>query len=271
MPNERLRDIFGNQGEEIQPYIDALGARGISVSTGTIEAVRGGRVGKDWNYGADILRRDELAQFREQGNAGLKIENYLAIGEAGLQARGPQAESGRYRRKGFRRPAIEQLGITAQSHKAIRLDIVCSEMLEDEFLARELFVPVATQYLKAYTSASPRVSEAAVKIDNKWNHEEVADFYRALYLYRSSAVFNAWAHFEAEFIVNYYQVLLAGDHHFSPFDRFALKAVIGSNVDDYADLARRETGILANDDTIHAHIKALTSPLSKKEQKVDSR
>lgn len=262
-----FRELIGESGQSRTDAQAALAKHGVTVAAHTIANFRR----KQYNYdGNRTITRLNYDLFREEDNPTAKIKHYLTIGQTGVELRKPQKRRPhRLSSNGLVEGIAEKLGLTYVELKrrlrAIRIDICASERMEPDQRVKPMFLDAVDEYVKAYTKpVNSDLNEQVLAISRKWHSSTIGDFYRILYQETSGSGISTWVPYELEFIRDYYQMLGEGQPKLSPFDRFALEAMIKGQATKYAADLREWTGILVEDGVIYSHVGVLTSSQAPK-------
>lgn len=249
---------IGNKGEDLNPYLVELAGRGVNLYPETLSRIRSGFISGDLTAQQLLLDRSKTAK-----DPLFKAKLYLDVAEAGIENRSFQrAHPRRYLSEGFTEGIAEQLKLSGgnirSSLRAMRADLILYVAQEPQQELLTHFVQQAEDYLFAYTNPpSTRGAGQKLDINENWERNSIADFYKRLYALGAPRALGTWAPYEIEVLAQFYQLQLAGKRT-SPLDELVFNGYI-TNHDNNGLVAsiRASTAIDFNEDALVAHANAL--------------
>lgn len=262
-----FRELIGERGQSRTAAQAALAEWGVPVQIGSIPSFRNKRHDYDGNR---TMARLDYSLFKKIGAANAKIEHYLDIGQTGEDLKKPQKiRPHRLSGEGLAKSIAEQLGLSgiefSRQLRAIRLDICASERMEPDQRVVLMFLDMANEYINAHTKpANADVNKRVKAISENWDSLTIGDFYRTFYRETYGSGISTLGPYETGFIRDYYQMLRGEQSRLSPFDRYALEAMITGQASKYAEDLRNWTGIPIDDSIIYSHVGVLAAPSDPK-------
>lgn len=219
---------MGGKRESLTPPLEMLRERGVNISGNVISHIRMGITS-----GTRIDYRLLCADLLDANSAQLKNEAYLSIALAGIKAQ--TFREGRASQVlnslGHTDDIAEAMGLKPQETRrvirAMRADMVYDNATERKVTPE--FIAVATGYLYGYIKPVGIIRKDSVifRIDDEWDGETFAGFYRLLYQGGPRTI-GTWTPYECEIFSFHYKEMARRQNPLSDFDRLMLKSRISS-------------------------------------------
>ena len=182
---EKLGLTLGEKGSDRKATHAAFVEKGlISLNPNTISRLKAGQIsGEKTNNRLDISRLLEL------DDASSKNRYYQSIAETGIEVRTYNIAPQRahiLKADHFTNDIATSIQVNDQvvrkAIRAMRTDMVLSQIAEPQEQIANLFCTVAEGYLYTHRSTPPSMrSTAVIEIDTRWDHKNIASFYSSIY------------------------------------------------------------------------------------------
>ncbi|MDO8429585.1 MAG: hypothetical protein Q7S88_03060 [Candidatus Daviesbacteria bacterium] len=215
---------LGNVGESSQPFLKALGSKGLPIPN------------SKWPYKARVGLTEGTRHFHAVSIVAAKGQNSrkkddlyhrIATEATLLRTYGNGVYSKRYESGGYLAEVAKNLtlgiGVVRECIQAMRVDLVFGFQDDHQTEDSPFFGEIVEQFLRANTTSPIAPSfrpNLAVRLDMEWDRKSPVTFYQKVFeiLGKGSNAIRTWMPYEAEAMQHYYNSRIKTGSLTTPFD-----------------------------------------------------
>lgn len=245
---------LGLSKEPVDPIVKSFQKRGVSLSRGSVSALKRNYVFGLPHSGYEIKERMLCAEQEARNDVTQKDVYYLTLSTTGVNHRVPQEQyPQRWNSLGLIDSVADSLEIPKArvriSLRAMRAELVYAEFKRElDTSLTLLFVQTAEDFIDAYTGPFPSAaSKTALVLKGVWDHRSIIGFYASVANQgsaRRGGVIGIWAPFEFGVMEAYYSGRVAQWSTLSEFDRLVFQDFRSAGLQkDLAERVKRDVAL----------------------------